>query len=122
MKRAPKAAYYIGCMTGGTESAGQTLAFLVFAVAKLLQAYHARTERSIFLSNPFSNRYLNCAIALSLVLTFAVALIPGVRVVFGFSLLSAQAYLAGLGLVFVPTVTTECYKAIRSAVRAKRKS
>lgn len=116
------AAYYIGCMTGGTESAGQTLAFLVFAVAKLLQAYHARTERSIFLSNPFSNRYLNCAIALSLVLTFAVALIPGVRAVFGFSILSAQAYLAGLGLVFVPTVTTECYKAIRLAVRAKRKS
>ena len=45
----------------------------------------------------------------------------GVRAVFGFSLLSAQAYLAGLGLVFVPTVTTECYKAIRSAVRARRR-
>ncbi len=114
------AAYYLGRTMCGTESAGQTLAFLVFAVAKLLQAYHMRTERSIFLSRPFSNRSLNYATLLSLALTLAVALIPGVRSVFGFSLLSWQAYLAGLGLVLVPTVTTECYKAIRAAIRARR--
>lgn len=114
------AAYYIGVAWNGSQSAGQTLAFLVFAIAKLIQAYHLRSDRSIFVTGVRGNKGLNLAVLASLVLTLAVAFIPGVRDVFQFSILTLPTYLVGLALVLVPTVLTEGYKLVKNLRRSKR--
>jgi Ca2+-transporting ATPase len=113
------AAYYISFAWNGSASAGQTLAFLVFAVAKLIQAYHLRSDRSIFKTGLGGNKKLNLATVASLAMTLFVAFVPGVRDVFHFSVLSWQTYLVGFALIFVPTVVTELYKLIRNAKSKK---
>ncbi|MGN0822171.1 MAG: cation-translocating P-type ATPase, partial [Candidatus Gallimonas sp.] len=114
------AAYYLGAAWDGGVRAGQTLAFLVFAVAKLIQAYHLRSDRSIFRTGLSGNRRLNYATLLSLALTLFVAFVPGVREVFRFTILSPRTYLVGIALVLVPSVLTEAYKLLARLIRKRK--
>ena len=70
-----------------------------------------RSERSLFKTGFFSNKYLNGAALLSAVLIALVVFIPPVAMVFGLMQLSAGLYLLALGLALVPLVVLELSKA-----------
>ena len=102
-------AYKIGETRTGLEEGGQTMAFMVLAVSQIIQAYNMRSEHSLFVIGPFSNKKLNIASLISIVL-MAVVLFTPVGVAFGLIMLDLNLYLIALGLVFVPLVVMEISK------------
>lgn len=111
-------AFFIG--NGGFEVvdgsdalvSGRTMAFMVLALSQVLQAFNMRSEHSLFKINPFSNKTLNKASLVSVILMAFVLFVPGVQGAFALTYLSWDKYLIGLGLVLVPTVIMEITKAI----------
>ncbi|MDL2253271.1 calcium-translocating P-type ATPase, PMCA-type [Ruminococcaceae bacterium OttesenSCG-928-I18] len=99
---------------GGTpgDHAGQTMAFLVLAMCQVFHSYNMRSRHSLFKIGPFTNKYLNQAALISLVLTLAVALIPPVASAFALVILHPAMYLIALGLSLVPIPVLEIFKAI----------
>ncbi len=104
-------AFFLGERYGGSLEAGQTMAFLVLALTQIVQAFNMRSEYSLFRIGPFTNRKLNGAALLSLVLVCLVLFTP-VGIAFGMVILSAWLYLVGLGLILVPLVVMELAKAV----------
>ena len=91
---------------------GRTLAFMVLALSQIAQAYNMRSEHSLFKIGPFTNKTLNKASLLSLVLMALVLFTPGVQGAFALAYLPWYKYLIGLGLICVPTVVMEISKAL----------
>ena len=91
-------------------AAGQTMAFMVLALSQVLQAFNMRSDRSLFKTGIFTNKKLNGAALISIVLVLFVLFTPGVRTAFGLVILEPVQYLIGLGLVLVPTVIMELSK------------
>ena len=112
--------YLIGFNATGTESGGQTLAFMVLALSQIVQSYNMRSSRSLFSIGPFSNGMLNKAALISAAL-MAVVMFTPLRTPFGLTLLEPKYYLIGLGLVFVPFVVEETYKLISRIAGKKKK-
>ena len=104
------AAFFIGLKMGGTDAHGQTMAFMVLGFSQIVQSFNMRSEHSLFRIGFFTNRTLNLAALLSIVLS-AVVLFTPVRYAFGLELLSLPMYAIALGLVLVPLVVMECSKA-----------
>ncbi len=124
------AAFWIGCGVPFTQistlaadslavSHGVTMAFLVLAISQVSQAFNMRSERSLFRTGFFGNKTLNLSCIVALVLTLAVALIPGVRDAFGLVLLTPIQYLICFGLVLVPFVVMEIGKLICTLINKK---
>ena len=104
-------AFFLGERYGGSLEAGQTMVFLVLALTQIVQAFNMRSEYSLFRIGPFTNRKLNGAALLSLVLVCLVLFTP-VGIAFGMVILPAWLYLVGLGLILVPLVVMELAKAV----------
>lgn len=104
------AAFWIGWQSTGDVAGGQTLAFMVLALSQVVQAFNMRSERSLFKTGFFTNRRLNLACLLSIVLVALVLFTP-VSIAFGLITLSPQLYLIGLSLSLVPLVVMEFSKA-----------
>lgn len=111
------AAFWIGWQGNDAFVAhGQTLAFLTLALSQVVQAYNMRSERSLFAIGPFTNRTLNLSAAASVALVLLVLFTPGVRMAFGLVLLPWWQYAAGLGLVCIPLIIMELYKAAKGLI------
>lgn len=104
--------FYLGQSIVGTESAGQTMAFMVLALSQIVQAFNMRSSRSIFKIGPFSNKKLNMAALGSLALTAAILFTP-LRIPFGLEILPSQLYLIALGLILLPLVIMELSKLLK---------
>ncbi len=104
------AAYFIGMTQTGMDKGGQTLAFMVLALSQVVQAYNMRSDHSLFKIGVFTNRNLNLAGLVSILLMCLVLFTP-LRTVFGLISLPGTLYLIGLALIFVPLVIMECSKA-----------
>ncbi len=109
--------YYIGqyAAIGGitpSESVGQTMAFFILALCQIVQAYNMRSESSLFKIGPFTNKNLNLAALVSVVLVALVMFVPGLNSAFGLVYLSWQHYLIGTVLIFVPLLVMEISKAV----------
>ncbi len=104
------AAFMIGEAYGGTLAAGQTLAFMVLALSQVIQAYNMRSEHSLFKIGVFTNKKLNGAALLSILLVSLVLFTP-VGIAFGLVILPWQAYCVGLALILVPLAVMEFSKA-----------
>ena len=104
------AAFWIGWQSTGDLAGGQTLAFMTLALSQVVQAFNMRSDRSLFKTGFFTNRRLNLACLLSVVLVALVLFTP-VSIAFGLITLSPQLYLIGLGLSLVPFVVMELSKA-----------
>ena len=89
---------------------GRTLAFMVLALSQIVQAFNMRSEHSIFKIGPFTNKTLNKAALLSVVLMAFVLFTPGVQGAFALTYLPWHMYLIGAGLVLVPLVVMELCK------------
>lgn len=103
-------AFFIGSKLGGSDSHGQTMAFMVLGFSQIVQAYNMRSEHSLFRIGPFSNRTLNLSALTSFVLS-AIVLFTPARVAFGLELLSPALYGIAFGLILVPLIVMECSKA-----------
>ena len=108
------AAFWIGWQSTGDLAGGQTLAFMTLALSQVVQAFNMRSDRSLFKMGFFTNRRLNLACLLSVVLVALVLFTP-VSIAFGLITLSPQLYLIGLGLSLVPFVVMELSKAFGSS-------
>jgi Ca2+-transporting ATPase len=100
---------------------GQTLAFMVLALCQIVQAFNMRSEHSLFLSNPFSNKTLNLA-ALASTALLAIVLFSPVRIAFELTLLPARVYLIGLGLALAPLPAMEIGKLISHLIKKNKET
>ena len=103
-------AFMIGEKSTGIVAGGQTMAFAVLALSQVIQAYNMRSEHSLFKIGMFTNKKLNQAALLSIVLVLAVLFTP-LRIPFGLELLSLKLYLTALGMVLIPILVMEFSKA-----------
>ena len=105
-------AYWIGEHQGGSEQAGQTMAFLVLALSQVVQAFNMRSTHSLFKIGPFTNHKLNWAALASFALVMLVAFVPPVRMAFELVVLPTGLYLWALALILFPIVAMEAAKAL----------
>ncbi len=103
--------FKIGENATGTLAGGQTMAFMVLALSQIIQAFNMRSDRSIFKIGVFSNKKLNQACLVSILLVAAVLFTP-LRTAFGLIKLNAELYPIALGLILIPLVAMEISKAI----------
>lgn len=103
--------FRIGENATGMLSGGQTMAFMVLSLSQVVHAFNMRSQHSLFKVGFFANHKLNWASLIS-VLLVALVLFTPVGIAFGLISLSAELYLIGLGLAFIPMLVMELAKAI----------
>ena len=95
------------------STVGMTSAFMTLSLVEAFHSCNMRTRRKSLLTLRQQNKWLWGAIALSLVLTLAVLLIPGLRTAFGFVALSPVRFLVNLGLAISILPIMELIKLIQ---------
>lgn len=103
--------FWLGWNETGTVEAGRTMAFMVLASTQVFHAFNMRSSHSLFKTGFFTNKYLNGAAALSLVLIALITFVPPLALVFGLTALPGHLYLTALGLALVPVAVLEIAKA-----------
>ena len=101
--------FRVGENVTGTLIGGQTMAFIVLALCQVVQAYNMRSEHSIFRIGVFSNKNLNKAALISVLLVVLVLFTP-LRFAFGFEILPAKLYGVALVLILIPVAVMEASK------------
>ncbi|MBR1796874.1 MAG: cation-translocating P-type ATPase [Clostridiales bacterium] len=99
----------------------RTVAFTTLIIAELLRAYASRSERmSVFKLGFFSNKMMNIAVGVSMLLLLAVIYIPGVNSIFDNVALNAAAWLVIIPLSVIPFASSEIYKAIKGTSKGEK--
>jgi Ca2+-transporting ATPase len=100
--------------TGYLLSHAQTMAFVTLSASELFRAYTARSERyPLFSIGVFSNKVMQWAVMLSLLVLLATVYVPGLNTtIFGNVPLMLNDWLVVFPLMLVPAVTAEINKAI----------
>jgi Ca2+-transporting ATPase len=89
----------------------ETMAFVTLSLAEIFRAYTVRSERaSIFTIGFFSNKYMQYAVGLSVVLLLLVCSVPFLQPIFNTHFLSAREWGVVVGLALVPAVAEEITK------------
>ncbi len=110
-------AFVIG--KGISIEAGRTMAFITLALLETVHSFSMRSQRSLFDIGFFTNKKLNIATLVSLLLIVPVVFTP-IRTAFGMIKLDVVHYLIAFGLALVPLVYMELFKlAKRIAISRK---
>jgi Ca2+-transporting ATPase len=89
----------------------ETMAFLTLSLCELFRAYTVRSERlSVFRIGVFSNRAMQYAVGLSLVLLGLVVSVPFLQPVFNTHFPTLREWTVVLGLALVPAIAEELTK------------
>ncbi len=104
-------AFRVGETLTGKLAGGQTMAFMTLALSQVIQAYNMRSDKSLFKIGAFTNKKLNGAALISILLVLVVIFTP-LRVAFGLIALPIKLYLLCFGLILVPLIIMEISKAI----------
>jgi len=89
----------------------ETMAFVTLSLCELFRAYTVRSERtSIFRLGIFSNKYMQYAVALSLVLLLLVVNVPFLQPIFNTHFLNLNEWAVVIGLAIIPAVSEEITK------------
>ncbi|MGD2147248.1 MAG: cation-translocating P-type ATPase [Anaerolineae bacterium] len=115
-------AFYIGKMWDPSSPLlAETMAFVTLSASELVRAYTARSERvSLFRLGVFSNKYMQYAVSLSVVLLIGVIYLPFLQPIFNTVALGAREWLVMLPLLVTPSVAAEVTKALIRASEARR--
>ena len=97
----------------------QTMAFGVLALSQLFHVLNLRTSHTIFSKDFIANRYMLIAEGISLFITLAVMLIPGLNTAMELVSLSGSQWLTVLLLSLVPVAVCELVKLVRTYIREK---
>jgi Ca2+-transporting ATPase len=118
------AAFYIGMARFEDVRHAQTMAFVTLSASELFRAYTARSERyPVFAVGLFSNKWMQWAVLLSLLVLLATVYVPGLNTtIFGNVPLGLNDWLVVFPLMLVPAVSAEIHKAIllRQAQRQRQ--
>jgi P-type Ca2+ transporter type 2C len=102
-------AFQVGLQTGETH--GRTMAFATLAISELLRAYTSRSERySVWAIGAFSNKWMQWAVLLSLVILLAIIYVPFLDPIFETTFLTLEDWLVMLPLILVPSIAAEANK------------
>jgi Ca2+-transporting ATPase len=89
----------------------ETMAFVTLSLCELFRAYTVRSERaSIFKIGVFSNRYMQYAVGLSILLLILVCAVPFLQPIFNTHFLTAREWLIVIGLSLIPATSEEITK------------
>ena len=89
----------------------ETMAFVTLSMSELLRAYTVRSERaSIFTLGIFSNKYMQYAVGLSLVLMAAVVSLPFLQPIFNTHMPSLAEWGVIIGMGLIPATCEEITK------------
>jgi Ca2+-transporting ATPase len=105
-------AFSLGNSITGNIRGGRTLAFITLALSQVIHAFNMRSSNSLFSIGVFSNRALNRASLLSIMLIAIVVAIPAIATSFGMMIVSIPLYLLSVALSFVSVVVMEVSKFI----------
>nr|HID13904.1 cation-translocating P-type ATPase [Anaerolineae bacterium] len=114
-------AYYTGWAWDALDLAlARTMAFVTLSASELARAYTARSERaSLFRLGVFSNKYMQYAVLLSIVLLLSAVYIPFLQPIFDTAPLGIREWTVVLPLLLVPAIAAEITKAV-VRLRARR--
>ncbi len=106
----------------GGETHGRTMAFATLSISELLRAYTSRSERySVFSIGVFSNKWMQWAVLLSLVILMAIIYVPFLDPIFETTFLTAADWLEMLPLILLPSAAAEVNKwVLRRTSRQRR--
>jgi Ca2+-transporting ATPase len=103
------AAYQIGLRT--SIALAETMAFVALALSELPIAYTTRSERyPLFKLGVFSNKWMQRAVGLSIILILAVIYVPFLQQAFDTVALTIEDWLILLPLIAIPAATAEISK------------
>jgi P-type Ca2+ transporter type 2C len=105
-------AFLIGLQTFPDNLAGaQTMAFATLALSELFRAYTARSEHySLWAIGPFSNKYMQYAVLVSLAILLSIIYVPALDPIFDTAPLGWLHWVEILPLIFVPAFAAEITK------------
>lgn len=117
-------AYYIGkAWDPSNPMLAQTMAFVTLSASELVRAYTARSERaSLFRLGVFSNKYMQYAVLLSIVLLIGAIYLPFLTPIFNTVPLGLREWGILLPLLMVPAIAAEATKAVMRSRNKKRRS
>ena len=99
----------------------ETMAFATLSISELLRAYTSRSEHyPLFKIGVFSNKWMNLAVAASLVLVLAVIYIPFFNPIFQTEALTGAEWELVLPLLLIPSIVAELTKVVLRTI-ARRK-
>lgn len=91
----------------------ETMAFVTLSLCELFRAYTVRSERlSIFRLGVFSNRYMQYAVSLSLILLLLVVNVPFLQPIFNTHFLGWREWGVIVGLAVIPAISEEITKTV----------
>ena len=105
----------------GESKLGMTMAFLVLALTESFHSLNARSINHSLFSVKKQNKWLWGAFALSIILSLAVVIIPGVNNAFGFVVPDFNMWLITIGLSVCIIPIVELTKVITNAVTKNNK-
>ncbi|MGQ9594095.1 MAG: cation-translocating P-type ATPase [Anaerolineae bacterium] len=89
----------------------QTMAFSTLSISELFRAYTSRSERySLWAIGPFSNRYMQYAVASSLAILLAIIYVPFLDPIFSTTFLGLREWGVMAPLILVPSIAAEINK------------
>jgi P-type Ca2+ transporter type 2C len=89
----------------------ETMAFVTLSLCELFRAYTVRSERaSLFQIGVFSNRYMQYAVGLSIVLLLLVCSVPFLQPIFNTHFLTGREWGFVVGLALIPAIAEEITK------------
>lgn len=114
-------AFVVGCNTYGALEVGRTMCFAVLSLCELTHAVNMRTTQPLYTVGAFSNKKLNIAILVCVLLQVSVIMIPALTGVFHTVTLTPAQWAVVAGLSLVPFAAMESGKLLTSA-RARTKA
>jgi Ca2+-transporting ATPase len=102
---------------GASVTQAITMAFMTVVFGELFRAFSARSEtKFLFQYNPFSNRFLNYSIFISVGLVFVLIYVPFIANVFSLEALTFVELLIAMALGFVPMLFGELTKVVNKTL------
>lgn len=104
--------FILGYYVLGDTTIAMSMAFVTLSAIQLLHAYNCRSQvHSIFSSNPFSNKAMNGAMLIGILLTIVV-FIPGISGIFGIATLNMTQLLISIGMAVLIIPIVEIQKCV----------
>jgi len=89
----------------------ETMAFVTLSLCELFRSYTVRSERaSLFQIGPFSNKFMQYAVGLSIGLLLLVVNVPFLQPIFNTHFLNLNEWLIVVGLALIPAISEEFTK------------
>ncbi len=104
--------FYIGLNLDGSDIVqARTMIFITVVLGELLRTYSSRSDTTLLIKmNPFSNKYVNYSVLISLVLLGVIIYVPQLAILFSIKALTGFELIVSILLGFFPMLLSELFK------------